>query len=363
MTAVVGTHVPSQGLSVRAEAGESCGSLFDDRWDDLVRRQRLPNPTLSATWLRHLVDWEEGQPVAIVVEQDGALVAAGAFGLYRPAGRLGPTFARWLGDHRQWFSPELLVDPEVSAAGEAVVDALLGLADVVHLPAAEHGAAHAALRARVPWLTELPGAEGWIAPVPAPRIEEALTRFRRDCRRAARRGAEVTMRLASSLDDVAAALERLFVLHGERWRMRGGEIPGFSTTEAHRAGYRRVIAAMAERGEVLIAEVLEDGELFGAELALAAGRGGVLHTTAVRLGGKLDEPGRAPKLKVFRALEEAGVQTVDLGWGACEPGSPKSAVGPTRVAWTRLRAADSRRSQRGLDAALTLRGLARRRRP
>lgn len=363
MTVVVGTQARSLGFCVRTEAGESCRSLFDDRWDDLVRRQPLPNPTLSATWLRHLVDWEGGQPVAIVVEQDGALVAAGAFGLYRPAGRVGPTFARWLGDHRQWFSPELLVDPEVSAAGEAVIDALLGLADVVHLPAAEHGAAHAALRARVPWLTELPGAEGWIAPLPPPRIEEALRRFRKDCRRATRGGAEVTIRLASSPAEVVAALERLFVVHAERWRMRGGEIPRFSTTEAHRTWYRRVVSAMAERGEVLIAEVLEDGELFATEMALVAGRGGVMHTMAVRLGGKLDEGGRAAQLHLCLALEEAGVQAVDLGCGACDPGSPKSGLGPTRVVVKRLLVAGSRRSQRGLDAALTLRGFVRKSRP
>ena len=119
MTVVVGTQAPGpSGLFVHTETGESCRSLFDDRWDDLVRRQPLPNPTLSATWLRHLVEWkEERRPVAIVVEQDGALVAAGAFDLYRPAGRVGPTFARWLGDYRQWFSPDILVDPEESAAG------------------------------------------------------------------------------------------------------------------------------------------------------------------------------------------------------------------------------------------------------
>ena len=363
MTVVVGTQARSPGFCVRTEAGESCRSLFDDRWDDLVRRQPLPNPTLSATWLRHLVDWEEGKPVVIVVEQDGALVAAGAFGLYRPAGRVGPTFARWLGDYRQWFSPDILVDPEESAAGQAVVDTLLGLADVVHLPAAEQGAACAALRAQVPWLTEVPGAESWIAPLPPPRMKKAWTRFEADCRRAARRGAEVTVRLASSPDEVIVALERLFVLHAARWRMRGGEIPRFSTTEAHRAWYRRVIAAIAERGEALIAEVIEDGEVFAAELALAAGRGGVMHTTAVRLGGKLDEPGRASKLQLYRALEKAGVQAVDLGCGACEPGSPKSAVGPTRVVVKRLLAADSRRSQRALDAVLGLRGFVRRSSP
>jgi hypothetical protein len=339
--------------------GESCGSVFDDRWDDLVHRQPVPNPTLSATWLRNLVNWEE-QPVAIVVEQNGALVAAGAFGLHRPAGRAGPTFARWLGDHRQWLSPELLVDPETPSAGEIVMDALLGLADVVHLPAAENGVTCAALRGRVPWLSELPGAEGWIAPILPPRMEEALQRFRKDRRRAARRGAEVRLRLASSPDDVMVALERLFVLHAERWRMQSGEIPRFSTTETHRDWYRRVVAAMAERREVLIAEVTEDGEVFASDMAFVAGRGAVLHTTAIRLGGRLDEPGRAPQLHLCLAFEEAGVRAMDLGWGACEPGSPKAGLGPTRVVVKRLLAAGSRRSQRALDATLTLRDLARR---
>jgi hypothetical protein len=363
VTPVAEIRAPRQGLSIRTETGESCSSLFDDRWDDLVRRQALPNPTLSATWLRHLLDWEAGRPVAIVVEQDGGLVAAGAFGLYRPAGRAGPTFARWLGDHRQWCSPELLVDPDVRAAAEIVVDALLGLADVVHLPAAEHGPAHGALKARVPWLTELPGAEGWIAPLPPPRMEEALARFTTDCRRATRRGVEVTLQLASSPDEVEAALERLFVMHAERWRLRGGEIPRFSTTEAHRAWYRRVVAAMAVRGDALITEILEDGELFGSDLGFLAGRGGMLHTTAVRLGGTLKEPGRGAQLHECRALEEAGARAVDLGWGACEPGSPKSGLGPTRVVVKRLLAARSRRSQHALDSALTLRGLVRRSRP
>jgi CelD/BcsL family acetyltransferase involved in cellulose biosynthesis len=348
--------------AVRAEIGESCGSVFDDRWDDLVRRQPLPNPTLSATWLRHLVEWE-GEPVAIVVEQNGALLAAGAFGLYRPGGRVGPTFARWLGDHRQWFSPDVLVDPDTPSAGEIVIDALLGLADVVHLPAAENGAAYVALRAKVPWLSELPGAEGWIAPLPPPRTEDALRRFEKDSRRAERRGAEVAFRLASTPDEVIAALERLFVLHAERWRNRQGEIPRFSTTDAHRAWYRRVVAAMAERGEVLITEVMEDGEVFASDMGFVAGHGGVTHTTAVRLGGRLDEPGRATQLQLCLALEAAGVRAIDLGWGACEPGSPKSGLGPTRVVVKRLLAAGSRRSQRALDGASRLRELTRRSRP
>jgi hypothetical protein len=86
----------------------------------------------------------------------------------------------------------------------------------------------------------------------------------------------------------------------------------------------------------------------------------LLHTTAIRLGGTLYEPGRAAQLQACRALEAAGAELIDMGWGACEPGSPKSGLGPTRVVVKRLLAAGSRRSQGALDAALALRGLVRR---
>jgi CelD/BcsL family acetyltransferase involved in cellulose biosynthesis len=177
-----------------------------------------------------------------------------------------------------------------------------------------------------------------------------------DCRRAVRRGAEkIELRLVASPDEIAPALERLFVMHAERWRTRGGEIPRFSTTEAHRDWYRRVVAAMAERGDVLISELREDGELVASSLAFVAGRGAAAHTTAVRVGGKLKEPGRAPQLHLCRALEDIGVEAVDLGPGACEPGSPKAGLGPTRHVVPRLLAAGSRRSQRAVNTALAVR--------
>ncbi|MGZ8693517.1 MAG: GNAT family N-acetyltransferase [Gaiellaceae bacterium] len=355
MTLLTATQTRPRRLSIRIERGESCAALFDGDWDDLVHRQALPNPTMSATWLQHLVEWEAGLPVAIAVKQGDEVVAAGAFGLYRPAGRLGPTLARWLGDYRQWCSPDLLVDSDVPAAGEALVDALLGLVDGIYLPGPEHGAIKGALKARVPWLTVLKGSEGWVAPLPPPRLAHALTRFGQDCRRATRRGAHLTFRVASTPDEVPAALERLFDLHAARWRARGGEIPRFSTTERHRSWYRRVISAMAARGEVRIAEVLEDGEVFAADMGLLAGRGGFGHTTSIRLGGKLDEPGHASQLNLLRALEEAGVEVVDLGWGAGEPGGPKARVGPTQVIVKGFLAAGSPRSQRALRAALMLR--------
>lgn len=348
----VSARPAARGRRVRVETGESATTLFDERWDALVRAQPLPNPTLSALWLRHLLELEPGEPVSITVEQDGVVLAAGAFGLYRPAGRAGPTFARWLGGHRQWFSPELLVEPSAPGAGAAVFDALLGVANVVHLPAPEGGAAATALRARAASVSELTGADGWTTPLPPPGLEKALKLFREDLRRATRLGAEVTVETVSDAEQVLGALERLFVLHAERWRALGGEIARFSGTDALRAWHRRVLAEAAAHDGVRIAEVREDGNLVASCMALSVGSGAVGHTTAIRPGGKLRRPGHAAQLHLLLALEAAGVEEIDLGTGACAPGSPKATLGPTRVAHTRLVACGSVSLRRLATAAL-----------
>jgi CelD/BcsL family acetyltransferase involved in cellulose biosynthesis len=184
--------------------------------------------------------------------------------------------------------------------------------------------------------------------------------FDRDRRRATRRGAKVVCTVASAPEDVLAALERLFVLHEARWKARGCEIPRFSTSERHRGWYRRVIGAMAQQGLVRVAEVFENDEIFASEMGLVAGRGGTAHTTAVRLGGRLAEPGHASQLLILRALEEAGARVVDLGLGAGEAGGPKASVGPTRVVVESFLAAGSPRSQKLLEVAFATRAWARR---
>jgi CelD/BcsL family acetyltransferase involved in cellulose biosynthesis len=350
----------SRALTVRLEAGEGCTALFDERWDALVRRQPLPNPTLASAWLERLVEWEDGVPVAVTAETDGALVGAAAFGLHSVAGRVGPRLVRWLGDHRQWFSCDVLVEPGLDEAGEAILDAVLGLAHGLHLPAPAGGPCARALRALAPWAAVVGGAEGWVASLPPPRWERVVHHYERDVRRARRNGAIVTERVATAPDDVAGALERLFDLHAARWKVKGGEIPRFSTSERHRDWYRRVVAAMAERGQALIAEVLEDGALVGSELGFLAGRGSVFHTTAIRQGTALEEPGHACQTILLEAIREKGVEAVDLGLGAGEPGSPKASIGPTRIVTERLLAASSPRRQRALAALMRLRTATRR---
>ena len=317
-------------MTVRIERGEGCRDLFDARWDELVRRQAVPNPTLTSPWLSRLLEWESGIPLAIVVERGQDLVAAGAFGIYRPARRLGPTLARWLGDDRQWFSPDLLVDPATPAAGVVLTDALLGAVDGLHLAAAARGPAAGAISSSIPWHSSVHGAEGWVVALPPPRLGLTTQRFERDRRRAGRRGAEVTTRVWTTPEDVAPALESLFELHAARWRMRGGEIARFSTTEYHRAWYRGLVRAMAERGEALVTEVLEDGEVVAADLGFITGTGGLGHTTTIRHGATLKEPGHASQLAMVLALMERGATSKDLGPGGGEPGGPKAGLGPER---------------------------------
>lgn len=353
----------TSSFTLRLERGERCTTLFDDRWDALVARQPLPNPTLSSPWLERLVEWEDGVPVAVTVEGDGALVGAAAFGLYSPAGRVGPRLVRWLGDHRQWFSCDLLVEPGLDQAATAILDAVLGLGHGIHLPAPADGPCARALRALAPWSAVVGGAEGSVAPLPPPRWERVLRDYQRDRRRAGRGGVIVAERVVAAPDDVAAALERLFELHAARWKVRGGEIPRFSTTERHRDWYRRVVAAMAGRGQALIAEVVEDGAVVASELGFLTGRGGVLHTTAMRPGAALEEPGHACQTVLLEATRQNGVEAVDLGLGACEPGSPKASIGPTLVRHERLLAASSRRRQPALAALMRLRTAMRRRDP
>jgi CelD/BcsL family acetyltransferase involved in cellulose biosynthesis len=347
------------GFTVRLEKGERCTTLLDQRWDALVRRQPLPNATLSSPWLERLVEWEDGVPVVVTVEKDGALVGAAAFGVYSPAGRVGPRLVRWLGDHRQWFSCDLLVEPGFDAAGEAVLDAALGLGHGLHLPAPAEGPCARALRALAPWCDVLRGAEGWVAALPPPRWERVVQRYERDRRRADRRGAVVTERVATGPGDVAAALERLFELHAARWRAKGGEIPRFSTTERHRDWYRRLVAAMAARGEALIVEILENGVVVAADLGFLAGRGSISHTTSIRADARLDEPGHACQTAFLEAAQASGAEAVDLGLGAGEPGGPKASIGPDRVVHERFLVASSPRRQRLLSALIRLRSATR----
>jgi hypothetical protein len=129
----------------------------------------------------------------------------------------------------------------------------------------------------------------------------------------------------------------------------------FSTTEAQRAWHRRVVAAMAARGEVRLVEVLEDDEPVAVSLNLLAGRGALFHTTGTRVGGRLRGPGHLTMLAGVEAAMAAGGEVMNLGGTAGEPEGPKGALGPTLVPGGRLIAVRWRAAQPALEGALWLR--------
>lgn len=353
-------------FEVRAETGGAALALLDDRWDDLVARQPLPNPLLSATWLRELARWRTGLPLVAVAESQGELVAGAALELRRPGGRLGPTVATWLGPVEQIFSADMLADPRRPEALEAVTAAVLDEADVLTLDAPSGGVAAHALAVVAPWRRTTNSAERWIASCAPAALEHARKRAGYELRWSARRGADVQIRVASDPAEVATALARLFRLNRVRWGSRPDETPRFATSQAHRLWNRRAVAAMAEVGRVRLVEVVEGGRVVASGLGFVHGSGGLGHTQGMRLGGTLREPGQVVVLAIVEALGEAGATTVDLGYGSGQPGGPKQRLGATGDPMSMIIAARSAGLQRPYEAMRRLRHAARaarRRRP
>jgi hypothetical protein len=305
--------------------GRAALSAFDARWDALAAACELPNPLLSAPWLRAA---GAGRPFPLVVlaEEDGALAAAGAFEVRRPGGRLGPRVATWLGPPEQLRAADLLALPGRADGPAAVVRALLRHVDVVSVRVRSTGAAAAALDDVAPWRRREPTGDGSLLDLPPPRLDHARARRAREARRAARLGLRVDTCRSVWPEDVARALERLFRLHRARWDGRDDELERFGSTAALRAWNRRTIGALAEAGRVVAVEVLEDGRVVAGNLCLQLGRGAVGHTQAIA-PGELHDPGHAAMLAAMELLHERGAEVVALGVGGAEPGSPKARLG------------------------------------
>ena len=311
---------------VQVAAGPAALSLLDARWDALVGQQALPNPTLSSTWLREVARWQSGTPL-VVIALDGGDLVGGVTLEVRRAARHGPRLLTWLGPVEQQFCPDILVDPEHPGAGELVLAAALQEADALTVGVSASGEAARALHVVAPWHNVAVTGERFIVACPPPRLEYARKRAAYELRRAARLGADVTVRVAADPDDIAAALVRLFRIHRERWRDRPDETPRFATTRAHRLWNMRTVAAMAAGGNARIAEVIEDGRAVAGAVGFLHGTGGLGHTQAVEIGGKLRQPGHIAVLACVEALAEAGATAVDLCYGSGEASGPKARLG------------------------------------
>jgi hypothetical protein len=154
-------------------------------------------------------------------------------------------------------------------------------------------------------------------------------------------------------DAVVSGLERLFELHERRWRGRH-EVARFSATEELRVWYRSTVRDMALRGTARLVEVVEDGEPAASLLGFVVGRGALLHTTAVRPGGRLKAPGHLALLAFAEAAQAAGATVLDLGRGSGELGGPKADLAPIRVPFAGLLAARSWFAQQLLEVPFAI---------
>ena len=81
-----------------------------------------------------------------------------------------------------------MVDERQPDAGVAVVHAMLDHADAVDLAVPDGGPLPKAVRARMPDTREQHGTDGWVTPLPPPRLSDAARRARYEVRRAERAG-------------------------------------------------------------------------------------------------------------------------------------------------------------------------------
>ncbi len=342
---------------VRLLTGDAALDLLDRRWDDLLAKQALPNAMLSSCWLRALARWRTGTPLVAVAEEDGRIVAGAALELR--GGGLGPRAATWLGPVEQQFSPDALEDPERPGAAEAVFAAVLGEVGLVSVGAPAAGPAARALAAVAPWRTAAVTGERWLLPWPAPRLDYARKRSAYELRRAERQGVEIELRAATDRASVQAALVRLFRVHRDRWRDRPGETPRFATTAAHRRWNLDAVGELADRGQVRLVELLEDGRLVAGNLGFVHGCGGLGHTQAIR-PGVMRDAGHALMLGALDALASGGATAFDLGVSSGQAGGPKARLGATADPIALIAAASSPRRQRAYETGLHARRAARR---
>jgi len=346
-------------LRVSAARGDDALALLDERWDDLVARQPLPNPLLSASWLRALARWGTGTPLVVVAEAGGDLVAGAAFELRGAGRRLRPITARWLGPFEQLVSPDALADPAWPDAPAALLATVFEHADALRLertPA--YGVAATAFAAALPWRRAIQTGVRWVASAEPPGRARHRRRFAAEVARAEGAGFAVTIRVAEGPDEVAAAVVRMFRVHRDRWRDWLGEEPRFATTHAHRAWNARAIGEMAALGRVRLAEVAVDGRVVASDLGFLHGTGAVAHTGAMRPTDALRGPGHLAWSVSTDALVAAGATAIDLGLGCGGPGSAKARYSPVEEPVCAIVAVGTSARQRWLDAVAGIRGTA-----
>jgi CelD/BcsL family acetyltransferase involved in cellulose biosynthesis len=230
-------------------------------WDALVRAMPRPSPFLLHAWI---VEWfahygGRSRRAIHVAYRDGALVAALPTMVRR---RWGLNVSSFVGGSTSVLADILLApdeDPSTAARLTAMVADECDLAFFFGLPRGSNlgralgGRATFVDRLEAPVL-DLSG--GWEAAYRAKTTSRRRNLHSRRRKQLARTG-HVTMSVAQTPEELAAALEDAFVLHARRWRGRP-DASDFGTAIG-RDFHRRVLAALAREGIPRIVMLRLDG--------------------------------------------------------------------------------------------------------
>ena len=318
----------SAAAKIRVITGsEAVRRSLDERWDGLLLKQPVPNPTSSASWLRASIELDStATPLLIIAECEEKLVGAGAFQLQKE--RFIRT-ARWLGGSgRPAITPDILVDPSHTYVASKIIGRLEQEADVISLgPSMIEGVVGSIFSDRKA-IRQVEGLvdEAWIVELPAPKMEKIKKKNASRLRRADREGLKTVVHTHSDVQSVASALERLFLLHRRRWEGRR-DISRFSRTPFDQSWTRSLVTELAEVERVRIIEVTVDEQAVAMILGFLFGRGALYHTPAVEPNSPLKGAGHIAMQAWVEAARDAGAEVMNLGRGSGEPQGPKAALG------------------------------------
>lgn len=323
-------------LRIRTAHGAHAARLLDERWDELAAAVPRPDPLASSAWLRAQVVHALDEPLAVVAEEDGRLVAGLLLGRrLRAAGVRG---LYWLGVERQRFAQDILVAPGREDAADAVLAAALGEGSYLSLVTRADGALAGALGRVVPWAALAPAGGTWVADLRRTDFRRLRRATAAELRRASGRGVAVQTAVIEEPAAVADGLERLLALHRRRWDGEARDVARFSGAVADEAFHREALRLLLGDGagasapaRPALVEVREDGRLVGASLLLLQPPACIAYVKATVPGAGLRSPGQLLALAVAGHALAQGAHLADLGGGRLVPGSPKARLDPAWV--------------------------------
>lgn len=301
---------------VRCTGAAALDRLAEAGWDDLVAARPPADPLRRIAWLEVWLREAAGpvEPRAVVIDRDGAVVAAAALECVR---RGGMDIVRNLGQGDAWFqiAPPSRDHTALHALYAQIAEEPGDILMLDGCPADPDTVA--TLRATIPGVRIVPH-ETWRLEIADPprSVRKRRKEARRAVRRAAEQGTEMHLEWITDWAEIAPRIAGLLDFHARNF-------PGDGPNLLAGPGVRRrfteaAIPALGEEGRVRLVEVRDGaGALLAWDLAF---RGD--DASAVAYAGAFDRSredlmtlGWISMLHMVEQLEGEGVEVVDFGPG------------------------------------------------